>query len=230
TTCIVFLLVIFTAIFLPSYHHLLEHYRKLEKTCRDSTEEGRGNVNNEKVFIAATLYDAEGLLVGGEWGIAIRQLVHLLDLDNQALEEFRKQISFRNRALLPLELNPSIKFDKLLFVNDVIFNPIDAAQLLFSTNINESGHAQYGAACAVDFINPFKFHDRFATRELEGYAMGVPFFPWFTAVGQGSSRKDILDQKDAIRDRACWGGMTAFGATWFQTLHPHFSENYLPSV
>ena len=59
----------------------------------------------------------------------------------------------RNRALLPLELYPSVKFDKLLFVNDVIFNPIDAAQLLFSTNINESGHAQYGAACPLDFIN-----------------------------------------------------------------------------
>lgn len=92
-----------------------------------------------------------------------------------------KRIAFlaevRNRALRPLEADPLMRFDKLLFINDVIFDPIDAVQLLFSTNIDASGRAQYGAACAVDFINTFKFYDTFATRDFEGYAMGIPFFP-----------------------------------------------------
>jgi hypothetical protein len=131
-----------------------------------------------------------------------------------------KRIAFlaevRNRALRPLRSSP-LKFDKLLFINDVIFSPIDAVQLLFSTNVDTNGRSQYGAACAVDFINPFKFYDTFATRDLEGYSMGVPFYPWFTSAGNGESRRDVFAQKDAVRVRSCWGGMTAFEASWFQT-------------
>lgn len=96
------------------------------------------------------------------------------------------------------------------------FDPIDAAQLLLSTNADANGLANYGAACAVDFINPFKFYDRFATRDLQGYDMGIPFYPWFTSEGEGASRNDVLGGKDAVRVRACWGGMTAFEAKWFQ--------------
>ena len=140
-----------------------------------------------------------------------------------------KRIAFladvRNRALRPLETNPAIRFDKLLFINDVIFNPVDAANLLFSTNYQPSGYTQYQAACAVDFINAFKFYDRFATRDFEGYTSGIPFFPWFTDAGLAASRRDVLGQRDAVRVRACWGGMTAFEAKWFQNLHPDSSTS-----
>src|SRR5436190_18505688 len=135
-------------------------------------------------------------------------------------EDAVKRIAFlaevRNRVLKPLQTNMSTRFDKLLFLNDVIFNPIDAIQLLFSTNINESGRTQYGAACAVDFINAFKFYDRFATRDQEGFETGIPFYPWFTDAGHAVSRRDVLEQKDAVRVRSCWGGMVAFQAKWFQ--------------
>lgn len=126
----------------------------------------------------------------------------------------------RNRALRPLnDLEssvPSKRFDKLLYLNDVAFDPVDAANLLLSTNADEStGHTDYLAACAVDFINPFKFYDTFATRDAEGYGMGVPFFPWFTGAGDAMSRRDVLAQKDAVRVKSCWGGMVAFEARWF---------------
>jgi hypothetical protein len=68
----------------------------------------------------------------------------------------------------------------------------------------------------VDFINAFKFYDRFATKDLDGGNMGIPFFPWFTSEGDATSRKDVLAGKDAVRVRSCWGGMTAFEAKWFQ--------------
>ncbi|KAH0559356.1 hypothetical protein GP486_004132, partial [Trichoglossum hirsutum] len=88
----------------------------------------------------------------------------------------------RNRALRPLDRGspppgqhaspPVGRFDKLLFINDVIFDPSDAVQLLFSTNLDPStGLTSYRAACAVDFVLPFKFYDTFATRDLEGYSM-----------------------------------------------------------
>ncbi|MCJ1397146.1 hypothetical protein MMC11_000338 [Xylographa trunciseda] len=126
----------------------------------------------------------------------------------------------RNRALKPLETDSPIHFDKLLFINDISFNPVDAVQLLFSTNVDSLGHTKYSAACAVDFINPFKFYDTYATRDLEGYSLGIPFFPWFTDTGDAASRRDVLSQKDAVRVRSCWGGMTAFEARWFQDLIP----------
>jgi hypothetical protein len=130
-----------------------------------------------------------------------------------------KRIAFlaevRNRALRPLD-DPTVRFDKLLFINDVIFDPIEAVQLLFSTNIDAQGRTQYGAACAVDFVNAFKFYDYFATRDFEGYGMGLQFFPWFADAGDAISRKDVMAQKDAVRVRSCWGGMTAFEASWFQ--------------
>ncbi|KAL5046191.1 hypothetical protein BDW71DRAFT_67101 [Aspergillus fruticulosus] len=121
----------------------------------------------------------------------------------------------RNRALRPLD-NPTTRFDKLLYLNDVAFDPVDALQLLFSTNIGDDGVTQYRAACAVDFINPFKFYDTYATRDSEGYSMGLPFFPWFSDSGNAQSRKDVLAGKDAVPVRSCWGGMVAFDAQFFQ--------------
>lgn len=104
----------------------------------------------------------------------------------------------------------------MLFLNDVIFDPIEATQLLFATNIDSTGKADYAAACAVDFINPFKFYDRFATRGYDGDLTGIPFFPWFTTNYQASSRLDVLAGTDAVRVRSCWGGMVAYEARWFQ--------------
>ncbi|CAO2651578.1 Nn.00g041480.m01.CDS01 [Neocucurbitaria sp. VM-36] len=130
-----------------------------------------------------------------------------------------KRIAFlaevRNRALAPIDSN-GVKFDKILYLNDVIFDPIEATQLLFATNIDSTGRANYAAACAVDFIMPFKFYDRFATRDIEGYVTGLPFFPWFTSAGTGTSRREVIAGKDAVQVRSCWGGMTAFEAKWFQ--------------
>lgn len=118
--------------------------------------------------------------------------------------------SVRNRALEPLQ-TAQVKYDKVLYLNDVFFDPIDVLQLLFSTN-NED----YRAACAVDFINPFKFYDTFATRDLGGYSVGIPFFPWFAYGGDSRSHQDVVQGKDAVRVRSCWGGMVAFDARFFQ--------------
>jgi hypothetical protein len=118
-----------------------------------------------------------------------------------------------------------MKFDKLLFINDVVFDAKDAADLLFATNIGPDGKTQYHAACAMDFINPFKFYDTFATRDAEGYRTGVPIFPWFSTAGNGYSRRDVQLNSDAVRVKACWGGMVAFEAKWFAQKAPDSKEN-----
>lgn len=149
-----------------------------------------------------------------------------------------KRIAFlaevRNRALEPLRRSDK-KFDKVLFINDVVFDPLEAARLLWGTNVNKDGKATYKAACAADFVNSWKYYDTFATRDAEGYSIGVPIFPWFTGKGDGISRQDVLDGKDAVRVKSCWGGMVAFDARYFQIHQEHESiqvstENKNPNI
>lgn len=110
----------------------------------------------------------------------------------------------------------SMDFDRVFFLNDVYFKPADAAQLLFSTNVDVSGRARYRTACAVDFIANLLFYDTFVVRDTEGHGMGFMLFPWFAPTGQAQSRSDVLRGKDAVRVRSCWGGMAAFDARVFQ--------------
>lgn len=264
---IVFTLILLTSIFRPSYTRPPAHYATLRKSVLKTSYPGRGNPRNEKVFLAASLYDRDGQLARGQWGVQLLELVNLLGEQNvfvsiyendsgedgrSALRELEQQIpsrksivfddhldlnglpavtipggekrvkrieylaQVRNMALKPLEADPKSRYDKLLYLNDILFDPLDALQLLFSTNANADGVSQYRAACAVDFDNPFKFYDTYATRDLQGYSMGLPFYPWFSTAGSGESRKDVLQGKDAVRVRSCWGGMVAFDAKYFQ--------------
>lgn len=265
---IILALISLTAIFRPSYTRPPPHYEALRQRVIQSKANGRANPDNQKVFIAASIYDKGGHLVNGAWGKGVLDLIELLGNHNvflsiyendsgaeaqSALQSFEdkvqcqhslifeehlsvddipkvklpdgstrvKRIAYlaeiRNRALLPLDKPSDTKYDRLIFLNDIIFNPMDAAQLLLSTNLDENGKPSYRAACAVDFINPFKFYDTFATRDAEGYSMGVPFFPWYSSAGKGLSRQDVLNGKDAIKVKSCWGGMVAFDANLFQT-------------
>ncbi|PTU25671.1 hypothetical protein P175DRAFT_0498762 [Aspergillus ochraceoroseus IBT 24754] len=261
-----------TATFWPSYTHLPAHYKALQERVQRTEAHGRGNLRNEKVFIAAVLYDPQGEIANGRWGHALLQLIQLLGEENvflsiyennsgetgqRALDALSNQVTcnhsilaepdlslggiprvavpggdkrirridylaeVRNRALRPLDQQPDVKYDKLLYLNDVIFDPVEALQLLFCTNAGGAdGVAQYRAACAVDFSNAFKFYDTYATRDLEGYGIGLPFFPWFTTAGHAQSRRDVLQGRDAVRVRSCWGGMVAFDAQFFQGVNP----------
>ncbi|KAL3450210.1 cryptococcal mannosyltransferase 1-domain-containing protein [Aspergillus insuetus] len=270
-----------TFTFFPSYTYPPQHYIALRNrvlnTDPNSNLSGRGNVHNEKIFIAASLYDPTGELARGHWASSVLELITLLGEENVFLSIYEndsgeegerslaeldarvpcnaslvyehldldllpkiatpdgaqrvKRITYlaetRNRALKPLddpEIISGTRFDKLLYLNDIAFDPLDALQLLFSTNINAKGKAEYRAACAVDFINPFKFYDTYATRDLEGYSMGVPFFPWFSDSGDAQSRNDVLAGKDAVPVKSCWGGMVAFDARFFQQQQDHHTD------
>ncbi|KAM5465984.1 hypothetical protein MauCBS54593_006232 [Microsporum audouinii] len=265
----------------PSYQRPPEHYSRLHQKILSSTESGRANPDNEKIFIAANIIRED--LIRGPWGASLLELVTLLGARNvfvsiyendsgnatsEALMELQdklpcnssvvagdhlrlsdlpkttapggkkriKRIAYlaevRNRALRPLNSSyipdstePSERgfrhtteqFDRVLFLNDIYFSATDAAQLLFSTNAEKTGRPDYRAACAIDFTANVMFYDTFVVRDVEGYGMGLMFFPWFPAVGKSESRQDVLAEKDAVRVRSCWGGMVAFDAQIFQS-------------
>lgn len=128
----------------------------------------------------------------------------------------------RNRALRPLDTYGGVDFmtfDRVLFLNDVAFRPLDAAQLLFSTNVDSQGRAQYLSACTLDWKHPYLFYDVYAQRDAEGFSNGVPIFPIFSGAGKGLSRSDMLARKDAVRVQSCWGGMVATKAEYVQNLN-----------
>jgi hypothetical protein len=113
---VLFVLVIFTATFRPSYNSPPEHYKALQRRCRESKEPGRGNPNSEKVFIAATLYDYHGLLVGGDWASAVRELVQLLGPENVHLSVYENDADEQAKASLErlgklLDCESSLKGD-----------------------------------------------------------------------------------------------------------------------
>lgn len=132
----------------------------------------------------------------------------------------------RNRALSPLdkqEPDDTATYDKVLFLNDIAFRPIDAAHLLFSTNADVSPHgdsrSRYLSACGLDYDSPFHFYDSFAQRDADGFSMGFDYFPVFSEAGRGASRAAILAQSDAVPASACWNGIVAMRARHVQNLN-----------
>ena len=125
TLCFVIPIIVFTAALTPSYSHPPDHYMMLQRQCQDSKELGRGNSNNQKIFIAATLRDPEGTLVDGYWGHSVLELVDLLGSDNvylsvyendvdalakASLEKFRKSLSCKSFYHTPRQSYSFIAF------------------------------------------------------------------------------------------------------------------------
>ena len=126
-------------------------------------------------------------------------------------KEFRR-IPFlareRNVALEPLsELAGSGRtFDKVLFINDVVFSAVDALTLLATNG------GTYAAACAMDFKEPPAFYDTFALRDANGEEHLMATWPYFRA---GTSRRAAI-RGWPVPVRSCWNGMG--GWTFFFSL------------
>ncbi|KAL8651517.1 MAG: hypothetical protein Q9226_004672 [Calogaya cf. arnoldii] len=121
--------------------------------------------------------------------------------------------SVRNQALKPLAAltESGVLFDKMVYINDVVFKPHDVLTLL-----NTRG-GKYGSACALDFLNPpwnivdakaRGFHppgiyDDFATRDSNGKIIGSHLYPYFSSK---ASRKAIMAGDD-VPVQSCWNGI-----------------------
>jgi Cryptococcal mannosyltransferase 1 len=123
----------------------------------------------------------------------------------------------------------NITFNKILFLNDVIFTSDDALELLLTRD------GDYAAACGFDYNRPWPsvaFYDQFATRDSDGQELASLYHPYFA---KGKSRDALLDSSP-IPVKSCWSGIAAFDAAPFQDLryplrfravHDSLAENYL---
>lgn len=119
----------------------------------------------------------------------------------------------RNRAMEPmreLEEKQGVTFDKVLWINDIIFDVED-----FVTLHNTRG-GSYAAACSMDYKHPPAYYDTFALRDGEGRKTASNYWPWF----QAGPARDAASRSEPVRVASCWNGMVIFDASPFRADPP----------
>ncbi|KAJ5919741.1 hypothetical protein N7454_009576 [Penicillium verhagenii] len=102
----------------------------------------------------------------------------------------------RNMSLKPLEelAKQGVTFDKILFLNDVVFTPNDVFELL------DTNDGSYAAACSMDFAKPPSYYDTFALRDASGHEAMMTTWPFFR---DATSRKAVKDLSP-VPVQSCW--------------------------
>ncbi|KAL1879131.1 hypothetical protein VTK73DRAFT_7250 [Phialemonium thermophilum] len=128
----------------------------------------------------------------------LRRIPYLSKVRNQAMEPL-KQLERAGR-----------KFDKVLWVNDVVFDAEDFVTLLHTRD------GRYAAACSMDFkVYPY-YYDTFALRDDLGRKTASYYWPWFMS---DSSRASVR-HGDPVKVFSCWNGMVVFDAEPFYSEPP----------
>ena len=106
----------------------------------------------------------------------------------------------RNKALEPLfenEAPATDTYDKIMFLNDVVFTTDDARKLLATRN------GDYAAACSLDYKDASGFYDTFALRDYDYDPTVSKSFPFFRSA---HSRNAMLAM-EPVPVQSCWNGM-----------------------
>lgn len=140
----------------------------------------------------------------------------------------------RNRVLEPLEEleRAGVKFDKVVWINDVVFNVRPSLPPGFGVG-NESSltttsqvedfltllqthNGNYAAACSMDFKHSMGYYDTFALRDARGQKTASTFWPWFLSPSSKASAR----HSKPMRVESCWNGMVIFDAEPFYGRAP----------
>ena len=124
---------------------------------------------------------------------ALRRIYYLAELRNKVLEPLA-ELAAKGET-----------FDKILFLNDVVFSADDVLNLLQTRN------GQYAAACTLDFALPPAFYDTFALRDSDGYPALMSTWPFFRSVDS----RNAMIKNEPIPVESCWNGIVAMDATPF---------------
>ena len=139
------------------------------------------------------------------------------ETDGKKLRRIPFLAKLRNVALQPLlrEQAEGRTYDKILFVNDVVFTPADVLTLL-ATN-----QGSYSSACALDFhstpsmsLNLGSYYDTFVLRDSNRDPHLSLQFPYF----RPSDSLTSMLLGHATRVTSCWNGML------FMDAAPFYSE------
>ncbi|KAI0483373.1 cryptococcal mannosyltransferase 1-domain-containing protein [Xylariaceae sp. FL0804] len=140
---------------------------------------------------------------GWIWNVAesqyeMRRIPYLARVRNQAMEPL-KELEARGRT-----------FDKVLWINDVVFDTEDIVTLL------DTRDGDYAAACAQDYkVSPL-YYDTFALRDDLGLKTVSLHWPWF----QSPAARAAARRGEAVRVASCWNGIVAFDPAPFYAEPP----------
>ncbi|CAG8089530.1 unnamed protein product [Penicillium nalgiovense] len=118
----------------------------------------------------------------------------------------------RNLSLLPLQdlARQGITFDKILFLNDIVFTPNDVLKLL------DTNGGEYAAACSLDFSKPPNYYDTFALRDSKGHESIMQTWPYFSS----AESRHAMKKMSPVPVASCWNGMVAMPASPFIASSP----------
>ncbi|KAF7871521.1 hypothetical protein EAF04_003628 [Stromatinia cepivora] len=126
----------------------------------------------------------------------LRRIPYLAKLRNGVMEKL-KQLAERSDG--------ERSFDKILWLNDVIFTTEDVVTLIATRDGN------YAAACAVDFSNPPLFYDTSAPRDTPGQKPITQTRPFFLA----AESRNAMKSSSPVPVKSCWNGIVVFQAEPF---------------
>ncbi|KAH8675458.1 polysaccharide export protein [Xylariales sp. PMI_506] len=128
----------------------------------------------------------------------LRRIPYLSKVRNQAMEPLRR-LQQQGR-----------RFDKVLWLNDVIFDTQDIQTLLDTRN------GEYAAACSMDYKVAPTYYDTFALRDDLGLKTASLYWPWF----QSPRAKASALRNEPILVTSCWNGIVVFDAEPFYQEQP----------
>lgn len=117
--------------------------------------------------------------------IELRRVPYLSRLRNLVLQPLHQLVAFGET------------FDRVLFLNDVVFSTADIFELTSTRN------GDYAAACSLDFSTPPHFYDTFALRDAEGLDALMQTWPYFRA----RKSRQALKSGNAAPVSSCWNGI-----------------------
>ncbi|KGQ11821.1 hypothetical protein BBAD15_g2447 [Beauveria bassiana D1-5] len=119
----------------------------------------------------------------------------------------------RNKTLQDLFdlYKKGVTFDKVLFLNDVVFTTA-GIQTEDIVTLMDTNDGAYAAACSLDFAKPPLYYDTFALRDAEGSAHIMQTWPYFKA---RESRSPLVNNHDAVPVTSCWNGIVVMPADPF---------------
>lgn len=127
----------------------------------------------------------------------------------------------RNLSLKPLEelAKSGSTFDKILFLDDVVFTVWSALSFILRTspvpmcslleqprdvlNLLYTNDGDYAAACALDFAKPPRYYNGFALRDSNGDEPMMQVWPYF----RSWQSRAALKASKPVPVWSCWSGM-----------------------
>ncbi|KZF20907.1 glycosyltransferase family 69 protein [Xylona heveae TC161] len=109
-------------------------------------------------------------------------------------------------------------FDRVLFLNDVVFTTQDIMALLATND------GQYAAACSLDFAKPPTYYDTFALRDSQGHETVMQTWPYF----RSRASRTAIKYGQLVPVSSCWNGIVAMDARPFIDLDPPLQFRGIP--